>query len=211
MQSHSVHLVARMDPIKYLFDKPSLSMRLSKWSFFLAEFDIKYMTRKSVKGRVLAEQLADFPSTEEGGLEPPFPDEGIFSLTNESKWQLFFDGAANKRGNGIGMLLIDPKDEHTPIAIKLNFEVTNNAAEYEACVTGLEATLERNVKELEVYGDSALIINQVSNKWRTIDPGLQKYHTYMEELISQSKKSPSTTCQETEIALPMLWPPWPRS
>ena len=44
-----------------------------------------------------------------------------------TKWQLFFDGASNKRGNGVGVLLVDPSDEHTPIAIKLNFDVTNNA------------------------------------------------------------------------------------
>ena len=102
-----------------------------------------------------------------------------------TKWQLFFDGASNKRGNGVGVLLVDPSDEHTPIAIKLNFDVTNNAAEYEACIAGLEAALERNIKAIEVYGDSALIINQVSNKWKTVDAGLLKYHACMMELIEQ--------------------------
>ena len=187
MQSHTVLLVAKTDPVKYLFDKPSLSMRLAKWSFFLAEFDIKYLSRKSTKGRIMAEQLADLPSTENKGPEPTFPDDGIFSLESQNRWQLFFDGASNKRGNGIGMLLVDPRDEHTPLAIKLNFEVTNNAAEYEACTAGLSAALERNIEELEVYGDSALIINQVSNRWKTIDPGLQRYHAHMEELIAQFK------------------------
>ena len=81
------------------------------------------------------------------------------------------------------MVLVDPSDAHTPIAIKLNFAVTNNAAEYEACIAGLEAALERNISELEVYGVSQLIINQVSNRWKTVDPQLQKYHMYMVELI----------------------------
>ena len=73
MQAHSVHLVSKLDPIKYLFDKPSISMRLAKWSFFLAEYDITYVSRKSVKGRVMADQLADFPCDEPQGLEPQFP------------------------------------------------------------------------------------------------------------------------------------------
>ena len=189
MMSHTVHLVSKMDPIKYIFDKPSLSTRLAKWSFFLAEFDIKYMTRKAIKGQVLADHLADFPSSEDGGPEPQFPDDGIFMLENDgNRWQLFFDGASNKRGQGIGMVLVDPSDAHTPIAIKLNFSVTNNAAEYEACIAGLEAALERNIYELEVYGDSQLIINQVSNKWKTVDPQLQKYHLYMLDLIGQFKE-----------------------
>ena len=50
MQAHSIHLVSKLDPIKYLFDKPSISMRLAKWSFFLAEYDITYVSRKVCKG-----------------------------------------------------------------------------------------------------------------------------------------------------------------
>ena len=36
---------------------------------------------------------------------------------------------------------------------------TNNATKYEACIMGLRAALGLKVKELEVYGDSALIIS----------------------------------------------------
>ena len=85
MMAHTVYLVSKMDPIKYLFDKPSLSTRLAKWSFFLAEFDIKYMTRKAIKGQPLADQLAEFPSSEDGGPEPQFPDDGIFMVEASEK------------------------------------------------------------------------------------------------------------------------------
>ena len=54
-------------------------------------------------------------------------------------WKMFFDGAMNQYGNGIGVLLITPKGSHIPLAIKLNFEATNNTAEYKACITGMEA------------------------------------------------------------------------
>ena len=36
--------------------------------------------------------------------------------------------------NGIGVLLITPDGSHVPLVIKLNFEATNNMAEYEACI-----------------------------------------------------------------------------
>lgn len=52
---------------------------------------------------------------------------------------MYFDGAVNQDGNGIGVLLITPEGSHIPLAIKLNFEATNNMAEYEACITGMEA------------------------------------------------------------------------
>ena len=48
--------------------------------------------------------------------------------------------------------------EHIPFSGRLNFPATNNATEYEACTMGLQAALGLGVKELEVYGDSTLII-----------------------------------------------------
>ena len=49
-------------------------------------------------------------------------------------WKMYFDGAVNQHGNGIGILLITLKGSHIFLAIKLNFEVTNNMAKYEACI-----------------------------------------------------------------------------
>ena len=52
---------------------------------------------------------------------------------------MYFDGAVNQYGNWIGILLVTPEGFHMPLAIKLNFEVTNNMAEYEACIVRIEA------------------------------------------------------------------------
>ena len=73
-------------------------------------------------------------------------------------WKMYFDGATNQNGSGIGVLLISPKGAHIPFSSRLNFPTTNNTTEYEACIMGLQAALGLGVKELEVYGDSALII-----------------------------------------------------
>ena len=71
---------------------------------------------------------------------------------------MYFDGVVNQYGNGIGVLLITPKGSHIPLAVKLNFEATNNMAEYEACITGMEALRDLGVKEAEVFGDLTLVI-----------------------------------------------------
>ena len=71
---------------------------------------------------------------------------------------MYFDGVVNQYGNGIGVLLITPKGSHIPLAVKLNFEATNNMAEYEACITGMEALRDWGVKEAEVFGDLTLVI-----------------------------------------------------
>ncbi|XP_017604116.1 uncharacterized protein LOC108450858 [Gossypium arboreum] len=48
-------------------------------------------------------------------------------------------------------------------------------AEYEACITGLRATIERKIKSLEVYVDSALVIYQLRGEWETRDSKLINY------------------------------------
>ncbi|XP_052484280.1 uncharacterized protein LOC105786759 [Gossypium raimondii] len=50
---------------------------------------------------------------------------------------------------------------------KLDFDCTNNMAEYEACIMGIRAAIERKIKVLEVYGDSALVIYQLKGEWET--------------------------------------------
>ena len=75
--AHSIILVTRLDPIKYLFEKPALTGRLARWLLLLSEFDLKYMTRKSVKGRAVAEFLANHPVEGDEAVEYLFPDEAI--------------------------------------------------------------------------------------------------------------------------------------
>ena len=74
-------------------------------------------------------------------------------------WKMYFDGATNQNRSGIVVLLMSPKGTYIPFSSRLNFPATNNATKYEACIMGLRAVLGLGVKELEVYGDSALIIS----------------------------------------------------
>ena len=74
---------------------------------------------------------------------------------------MYFDRVTNQNGSGIRVLLISPKGTNIPFSSRLNFPATNNATEYEACIMSLRAALGLGVKELEVYGDSTLIISQI--------------------------------------------------
>ena len=58
MLAYKVLLIARMDPLKYLMKKPVQDGKISNWVLLLSEFDIKYMTQNSVKGRAIADHLA---------------------------------------------------------------------------------------------------------------------------------------------------------
>jgi ribonuclease HI len=84
------------------------------------------------------------------------------------KGVLHTDGGA--RGNpgpaGIGVVLeIDRRRPPLEVARSIG-EATNNVAEYNALITGLELALDSGVSEIEVYVDSELVASQVLGKWK---------------------------------------------
>ncbi|XP_070041495.1 uncharacterized protein [Nicotiana tomentosiformis] len=88
--------------------------------------------------------------------EPPkiyFPDEEVMRVDevdhNEKPgWKLFFDGAANMKGVGIGAVLISETGRHYPVMAQLRFYCTNNMAEYEACIPGLRSVEFRHITKI---------------------------------------------------------------
>ncbi|KAL0290342.1 UNVERIFIED_CONTAM: hypothetical protein Scaly_2674400 [Sesamum calycinum] len=59
--SHSIHLVSKANPLKYVIAKPVLSDKLARWYLQLQQFEITYVPQKAVKGQVLADFLANHP------------------------------------------------------------------------------------------------------------------------------------------------------
>ena len=122
-----------MNPLKYLFEKLALSGRLSRWLILLAEFDLKSVVRKTTKGSTVLYFLAKPPPPPIEGKDGKvdFPDKDILDI-ELGAWKIYFDGAVNQYFNGIRVLLITLDRSHVPLAVKLNFEATNNMAKYEA-------------------------------------------------------------------------------
>ena len=170
MLYHTTWLIAKLDPIKYVFEKLSLSERIARWQVLLSEFDILYVSQKAIKGSTTADFLAERANEEYEPMSFDFPDEDLMAVLQieeeesleKDGWKMYFDGASNALGRGVGAVLISPKGNHCPFTAKLSFDCTNNVAEYEACVLGLQAAIEKKIKSLIVYGDSALVICQLN-------------------------------------------------
>ena len=146
--SFQSHVDCKNGSFRILYKKAVQDGKTAKWVLLLSEFDIKYVTQKSVKGRAIADHLAHYSPEEAEEIQRDFSDEDIMGIELES-WKMYFDGATNKNVSGIGILLISPKGTHIPFSGRLNFLATNNATKYEACIMGLQATLGLGVKELE--------------------------------------------------------------
>ena len=115
-------------PLKFLFEKLALSKRLLRWLILLAEFDFKYVARKTIKGSVVSNFCAENPIEGADGKED-FPNEDILDV-ELGTCKMYFDEAVNQYVNGIRVLLITLKGSHIPLAIKLNIEATNNMVEF---------------------------------------------------------------------------------
>ncbi|CAJ2652969.1 unnamed protein product [Trifolium pratense] len=84
----------------------------------------------------------------------------------------------------IGAIIVTPKGAHIPFTARLQFECTNNIAEYEACIMGIEEAIDLRIKNIDIYGDSALVINQIKGEWETRHAGLIPYRDYARRLLT---------------------------
>jgi ribonuclease HI len=80
-------------------------------------------------------------------------------------WVMYFDDSLNLEGAGAGELLISPTGEQLKYVLQIFCKVSNNKAEYEALLHGLRLAASLGIKRLLVYGDSAVVINQVNKSW----------------------------------------------
>jgi len=89
--------------------------------------------------------------------------------------RLHTDGGA--RGNpgpaGIGVVLRDSDGEVIgEIARGIGVQ-TNNVAEYQALISGLEMALDKGVRQIDVFMDSQLVVSQMKGEWKIKNAGLR--------------------------------------
>jgi ribonuclease HI len=112
---------------------------------------------------------------------------------------LQFDGASepNPGPSGSAYVLFSPiqtdeKDEQFRNLVQEGFtyipHATNNEAEYSALILGLTKALELGITELDVEGDSNLVVNQVQGLWKVKVPRLVPLQSKANKLLWRLKK-----------------------
>ncbi|YAF99496.1 MAG: ribonuclease HI family protein (plasmid) [Nodularia sp. CChRGM 3473] len=103
------------------------------------------------------------------------------------KWdaEIYFDGGS--RGNpgpSAGGAIIKYQDK-TYVVEKFLAHATVNEAEYTGCILGLEKALELGCKNIKLFGDSQLVINQLQGFWKVKAANLFDYYQQAFKLSKQ--------------------------
>ncbi|GKB69260.1 reverse transcriptase domain-containing protein [Tanacetum coccineum] len=155
-QAHSIQILTDK-PIKEILARPEKSGRIAKWAIELGEHDIEFKGRNSVKGHVLADFLAETPTTKSKETQKA-RNEG---LDPENTWKLYTDGASSSDGCRAGLILVNLEGREYTYALRFEFETTNNEAEYEVLLAGLRIAEEMKIEDLDIFVDFQLVANQV--------------------------------------------------
>lgn len=123
----------------------------------------------------MADQLVDVPMIADHPLVSEFPDEFVFVIETPTTWKLHFDGSYTNHGSRARILFIAPQGDSIPKSYRIAFLCMNNMDEYEALLTRLHMEIKWKIKDLQVYGDSQLVIYQVNDDYDTKYENLTLY------------------------------------
>ncbi|XP_027178148.1 uncharacterized protein LOC113777314 [Coffea eugenioides] len=166
-------------PIRQILVRPEASGRLTKWAVELGEYDLSYEPRTAIKAQALADFLADLTFTE--GREST---SVIAEVSTPHSWTLYVDGSSNGDGSGAGLLLEGPQGEVCSYALRFDFPATNNEAEYEALIAGLQLACKLGAQRIHVRNDSQLVVCQVLGEYEAKDETMQRYLSKVHQLIA---------------------------
>ncbi|RVX18478.1 Retrovirus-related Pol polyprotein from transposon 17.6 [Vitis vinifera] len=173
-QAHPV-VVLTDQPLRNILHKPDLTGRMLQWAIELSEYGIEFQPRLSMKGQVMADFVLEYSRKPIQRKEP----------SEKEWWTLRVDGASRSSGSGVGLLLQSPTGEHLEQAIRLGFPASNNEAEYEVILSGLDLALALSVSRLRVYSDSQLVVRHVQKEYEAKDARMARYLTKVRDTLQR--------------------------
>nr|XP_017239614.1 PREDICTED: uncharacterized protein K02A2.6-like [Daucus carota subsp. sativus] len=155
-------------PLRRVLHRPDMTGRLAAWTAELSQFNLEFIPRTAVKSQVLSDFIAECNFSEPAPSSPG-------QLLYDKAWTLFTDGSSTSEAGGAGVLLISPEGFKVQQVIRFSFSTTNNEAEYEALIAGLNLAKHLEVKIIDIFCDSQLVVKQVSGDFKTSNDRMAAY------------------------------------
>ena len=169
-QNHEI-IVKTDYPIPRILSKPDLAGRMITWSVELSEYTIRYQPRGAIKAQVLTDFIAEMGQ------------ESSEVHDKHSVWTVYVDGSSNNKGAGASIVLEGPGELLVEQSLQFGFKTSNNQAEYEALIVGLELAQDMGAKAVICKTDSQLTVGHITGEFQVKDPLMMKYYHKVKSLM----------------------------
>jgi ribonuclease HI len=145
----------------------------------LIEYDLVFESLKAMKGQVVADFIV------EHRVDVEYDDNISLDIKFISctSWKLYFDGSACGSGQGIDIVIISPNGDNFEASSRLDYFCTNNQAEYESLIFRLEILASMNVRHVEAFVNSLLVVRQISGECQCLEGSLNTYLDKCQDVI----------------------------
>ncbi|XP_051153051.1 uncharacterized protein LOC127266733 [Andrographis paniculata] len=157
---------------------PALRGRQARWAVKPAVFDLWYVPIKAVKGQVIANILADHPSSVFNQSA-----DRMEVVISPMPLILKFDGSSTQTSAGAGVFIESPWGKKWTVSRLLAPGFTNNQAEYKALLVGLRILHKNGAKAIRVQGDSQLILKQISSEFQCKDEKVRSLRMEVDTML----------------------------
>ena len=125
-----------------------------------------------IKGQIVADFIAEYTQPDGKGAE------------GHRQWSIHTDGSSNQYTGSAGMVIQTLERDKIECMIRLDFPTTNNEAEYEALVAGLDPAKATGAENMIVHCDSHVITSQINGDYECKNERMKKYLEEVKNRIS---------------------------
>ncbi|XXG88270.1 hypothetical protein AAC387_Pa12g0503 [Persea americana] len=170
---------------------------------FLRQYDIKYQPRTAIKAQVLEDFIVEFTSpssaptlfdtelrsNKDMGTVTETEQEQSWKKFLDSAWKVFVEGSSTSKRAGAGIVLQSLEGLVIEQALTLGFKASNNEAEYEALIAGLNNAKILEARRIVVFSDSQLVTSQLSGDYQACDDRMVAYLAHAKGLLSEFERA----------------------
>ncbi|VFQ65912.1 unnamed protein product [Cuscuta campestris] len=181
-QAHRI-VVLTNEPLASLTRSPAASARMTKWAVFISQYNVEFRPRPSIKGQALADFQVECTAREMIRAQAA-------TCVEDDWWVMSIDESSRSRSCGVGIVLITPENFRIYYAIRFQFRVSNNEAEYEGLINGLRILGKLGVSRVQVYSDSRLIVGQITGEFEAKEERMKRYRDLSLEMLGRFEFKP---------------------
>jgi len=151
----------------------------------LKQYGIVFLLQRAIKGQALANFLADHLIPDDWELNDDLPGEEVFYIDILPLGKCVSMAQLGEMALLQEWFSFPPKKHFLPYSFMLTQLCSNTVVEYQALSLGLQMAIEMGIIDLNIYGDTLLVINQLHDEYEVRKEDLVLYHKQALRLLNK--------------------------